>query len=294
MCKNSQESISICKYCEKEEAIENSHIIPSFIYKWIKDTSPTKALRATNNPNKRKQDGYKSALLCQKCEEIFSQYENDFKKNIFNKIANYRSDYPELIKITKKSLNCIYSIAWRTLADAYYFEKDHKYTEEEFSYFPYLWNEIKELIHSGKSDRVKTHFIPCTEKTLQMLGLSVGKYIYFFERSAGVEPRAWDDLARFNIHIKIPFGIFIVELISNENDTWCGTKIDGEDELNIDSINCFPEFLRFEIEYFNNDFLKSIRKINPKQSKIIEQDINNYKGDCGSFKSQRKSNFPFE
>ena len=28
--------MELCKYCKESEAIKNSHIIPSFIYEWVK------------------------------------------------------------------------------------------------------------------------------------------------------------------------------------------------------------------------------------------------------------------
>lgn len=120
-------NLGICKYCEKDEAIESSHLIPSFIYKWIKDTSPTGYMRATNESNKRQQDGCKSALLWNACEEKFSKFEKLFKKELFNKIANYRKPCPESLSITPNIRTCLYIIAWRILADAYHYPKENYY-----------------------------------------------------------------------------------------------------------------------------------------------------------------------
>ena len=126
----------ICKYCGENKAIENSHIIPSFICAWVKETSPTKALRRTDNPNLRQQDGLKEPLLCKGCEVEFSTYENELKRTIFNRIANYRVECPDELEFSKGAFDCISSIAWRALASAYYFPVDNQYTDAEFEKIP--------------------------------------------------------------------------------------------------------------------------------------------------------------
>jgi len=77
-----------CELCQKEKAIENSHIIPKFFFDWLKDTSVTGKIRTSVTPQKREQDGPKVPLLCDKCEKIFSVWENTFSKDIFKPYVN--------------------------------------------------------------------------------------------------------------------------------------------------------------------------------------------------------------
>ena len=57
--------ISECALCLKEKTLCDSHIIPSFVYKWLKDTSATGYLRNGNSPNLRQQDGLKIKIIMQ-------------------------------------------------------------------------------------------------------------------------------------------------------------------------------------------------------------------------------------
>ena len=43
-----------CKLCEQETSLQESHIIPKFIYSYLKDTSPTGKLREAENINESK------------------------------------------------------------------------------------------------------------------------------------------------------------------------------------------------------------------------------------------------
>lgn len=73
----------VCKLCLQDKPLANSHIIPKFVGKWLKDSSATGYLRCAENPNVRKQDLPTQKLLCYDCENLFSQWENAFAKEIF-------------------------------------------------------------------------------------------------------------------------------------------------------------------------------------------------------------------
>ena len=60
-----------------------SHIIPKFVFDWIKKTSATGYLRFGIEPNLRRQDGPKEKLLCNQCEVRLSVWEGKFSKEIF-------------------------------------------------------------------------------------------------------------------------------------------------------------------------------------------------------------------
>lgn len=73
----------LCRLCNLNESIENSHVIPRFVFHGIKFDSPTGFFRSLRTPNKREQDGDKQPLLCLECEKRFSVAENQFAQNIF-------------------------------------------------------------------------------------------------------------------------------------------------------------------------------------------------------------------
>ena len=72
-----------CQLCDRDASLCESHVIPKFVFKWIKDTSATKRLRSMDDPDRLKQDGRKPRLLCADCERIFNRWETLFAKHIF-------------------------------------------------------------------------------------------------------------------------------------------------------------------------------------------------------------------
>lgn len=286
-CKVAEEMMELCKYCKENEAIKNSHIIPSFIFEWLKDTSPTGFIRNTVNPNKREQDGPKSPLLCNSCEVNFSEVENSFKKETFSKLANYRNPCPQILQISESARKCMYVIAWRVLADAYFFPKDNQYTEDEFNKFPEFLDEIKKLIEDSKSKDFRTHLIPCTREVLTRLDLPKVDW-HYYERSVGAEPRIWDNWERFLVYIKIPFAIICFEIVPNSKDVWQGTKIDDIDSINLNEITACPSYVSGQIQHFYDSFLKSKGKVSLKQQEKMLNDMKKADPNCGSFKSMSK------
>ncbi|EGQ8080032.1 hypothetical protein [Vibrio aestuarianus] len=280
--------MELCKYCGKHEAIENSHVIPKSVYDWLKSTGPTPYIRSTHNPNKREQDGVKSPLLCSNCEGEFSKLEDDFKAEFFNKVANYRVPCPDEIRITESILVCFYVIAWRVLADAYYFPNDNEYTEEEFNKFPSLLERIKCAIENKEFSEFKTHVIPCTKDVLTRVKMpQVDWHVY--ERTITAEPRIWDDWLRFVIYIQIPFSIIVFEVVPNENDAWIGTRIEGTDVLRLPQIESVPVYVHKILLHFYEQFLESKNNLSPKQQDLIKKGVENADPNCGSFKTMRKT-----
>lgn len=75
--------MTICALCQNEKPILESHIIPKFVFKWLKETGSI-FLRNPSKPNVRLQDGIKERLLCFECEQKLSLSEKWFAENIFN------------------------------------------------------------------------------------------------------------------------------------------------------------------------------------------------------------------
>ncbi len=74
---------SRCGLCGKEKELQESHIIPSFVFKWLKESSVTGHFRHGETINKRVQDGPKLYLLCWNCEQLFGKWEDIFANEIF-------------------------------------------------------------------------------------------------------------------------------------------------------------------------------------------------------------------
>jgi hypothetical protein len=76
-----------CRLCLKQSELENSHIIPSFLYRWLKETSGTGFLRFGRNPNRLVQDGYKEYWLCPTCEDLQGKWETEFAEKVFHPLV---------------------------------------------------------------------------------------------------------------------------------------------------------------------------------------------------------------
>jgi hypothetical protein len=76
-------SLTNCELCSKEAPLRDSHIIPRFVFEWLRNTSATGHIRFGENPNLRVQDGWKPKLLCDQCEQTFSAWETIFSERVF-------------------------------------------------------------------------------------------------------------------------------------------------------------------------------------------------------------------
>lgn len=106
-----------CALCSVAyEPRELSHIVPSFVYRWLKASSTTGFLRFGPEMNRRTQDGIKDYFLCEDCEDRFGAHESTFAAELFHPFVSdncYEVDYSEwMLKFTV-------SVSWRVLAYSY-------------------------------------------------------------------------------------------------------------------------------------------------------------------------------
>ena len=86
--------ISECGLCGNQAELRDSHIIPAFVARWIKDTSATALLRSFHQPNRRVQDFETKRLLCEECEHRFSVAEEKFARLVFYPYHDGRVRFP--------------------------------------------------------------------------------------------------------------------------------------------------------------------------------------------------------
>ena len=105
-------SAELCRLCALRPAIENSHVIPAFVFRALKSDSPTGYFRNPNEPNRRLQDGDKLSLLCGSCEQRFGDAEGKFATSIFSAFHTSDQDYFTYGPWLHYFMT---SLAWRTL-----------------------------------------------------------------------------------------------------------------------------------------------------------------------------------
>lgn len=120
----------ICHLCNTNRELRESHIIPSFIFKWLKETSGTGFIRFGQIPNLRTQEGYKLHWFCDDCESLFNTWETEFANSIFypmTKGGSLSYSYgPWLLRFAV-------SVSWRVLT--YFVE------ELDLSHYPIILRE---------------------------------------------------------------------------------------------------------------------------------------------------------
>lgn len=99
----------ICGLCKKEKPVLDSHIVPKFVFKWLKETG-SEYMRNPSKPNIRLQDGIKEKLLCFECEQKISLLEKWFSENIFR---NYLAGTHFLFAHGEELGKFVISILWR-------------------------------------------------------------------------------------------------------------------------------------------------------------------------------------
>ncbi len=111
----------ICRLYQQPAILENSHLIPGFVFKWIKETSMTGFLRTLPSPNRREQDGLKLKLLGPKAEDLFSEFETKFANYVFHPWVKSFNDQGsseggfEHIEYDSWLLKFAISVNWRIL-----------------------------------------------------------------------------------------------------------------------------------------------------------------------------------
>lgn len=102
-----------CRLCKCQKALDNSHIIPAFVFRWLKKTSSTGYLRFGQQMNQRVQDGLKTPFLCRDCEERFSKWEKQMAGEFFFPFhKDSRATFAYDVWMAKF---CV-SMSWRVLA----------------------------------------------------------------------------------------------------------------------------------------------------------------------------------
>lgn len=103
---------SNCALCANSSDLRESHIIPSFVFEWLVNTSATGFMRFGEAPNLRVQDGWKPKMLCGDCEQKFALWEKRFADNCFYPIANGEKSQ---IYYQTWMLKFATSVSWRVL-----------------------------------------------------------------------------------------------------------------------------------------------------------------------------------
>ena len=117
-----------CRLCKREADLQFSHVIPAFVFRWLRDSSANGYLRSAEAPNLRVQDGPRRHWLCVECEALLGRSETEFSTKLFHPYLNasgHRFRYGAwLLKF------CV-SVSWRNLLIQLEYLKGDGFTEQQ-------------------------------------------------------------------------------------------------------------------------------------------------------------------
>lgn len=145
----------ICKLCDSESELKESHFIPKFIGKWVKKTGVTGYIRDANEVHKRAQDIAKEYWLCGQCELMFSAWERSFANKIFYPFVDKGESVAHYEQWMSKF--CA-SVSWRTLSYIRYKNNTQEYEDELDAAQQHLKNYL--LGHESNLYGYEQHVFP--------------------------------------------------------------------------------------------------------------------------------------
>lgn len=104
--------VDACPLCGSAGPLRDSHIVPHFVYEWLRETSATGFIRYGPIPNRRVQDGFKQKLLCASCEEMLSKWESETARLVFRP---YHHDSGAVLEYGPWFSKFCASVCWRVL-----------------------------------------------------------------------------------------------------------------------------------------------------------------------------------
>lgn len=110
----------ICKLCQQPADLQNSHILPAFSFRWLRESSGNGHIRLGVEPNQRVQDGLKRYWLCSQCESRLNNSETAFATNLF---YPYLEASGKRFPYSRWLMHFCTSLSWRIIR--FYLDEGH-------------------------------------------------------------------------------------------------------------------------------------------------------------------------
>lgn len=213
-----------CRLCGETRELQNSHIIPRFVIRWMKKSGPTPFLRKAVDPDTRIQDHHEK-LLCEDCEQIFSDWEGKFAAQVF---YPYVRDQKEEFEYEEWLHKFVLSISWRLLVSemAVWQEGEHsknEVVEERLD----TWEAIL-LGKKSISEDPSNHHIFFTDKIDIVRSdpeAPSGFEVYMHRNIDGTSVYGENQI---HTYFKFPRILFFSTIVPSEPSGFTGTRIEEE------------------------------------------------------------------
>lgn len=208
-----------CRLCNEEKKLEESHIIPKFIGKWLRKTSATGYLRSLDTPNIRRQDLFKTHLLCKSCEDILSNDESYFANTIFHPYMN-EQEISYSFQYDHRLIRFCAGLSWRSLVYLTEVLNDENHDEIE-KYKSKLQSFLLEK--SSNVDQYEQHLFPLSLNSESPLNLKHSNLNSYFHRSVDIDLLTLKN--EMLIYTKIPNFILISNINYSNINKMRGSRI---------------------------------------------------------------------
>lgn len=255
---------SICRLCAEESDLRESHIIPKFVFRWLKN-SGSSYFRQAVDPNVRHQDGPAKKLLCASCEARFSERERYFANTLFYPVVNGQSapfDYDERLSYF------LISVLWRILSESAdkseskLDEFDGLFREAEEEWRAYLLGE-RELSRFDNMHLFITDILKSGTQPVRTLNV-------YLTRNVDATPIIGRNFA--GLYVKFARFLLFALFTSYEEENWKQTKIypDGGVLLQPQALHDprIGEFLVSRARLANETYKGNL---SPNQRQVIEE-----------------------
>lgn len=267
-----------CLLCNNEAELQQSHILPAFAFRWLRESAGGGYLRLGMEPNRRIQDGLKRYWLCSSCEGNLNISETSFATKLFHP---YLLAFAEQFRYSDWLMHFCTSLSWRVLR--FYMDEIgiNNWNSRDLEYVgkaEKIWREV--LLRERPHPEVhQQHIIPLEqiEYTTGELAPTINRYLM----------RAIDmDLCRSEqiILTYAKLGRFIVLGFINEPNPkrWKGTKVNSNQGIIQPQEYTLPIAFWEYVNQKANRMAKSLNSISEKQTKKIDisfkNNIENYIG----------------
>lgn len=249
-----------CRLCQKEADLHESHILPAFIFRWLKKSSGNGYLRSGLNPNKRVQDGEKPYWLCTTCEELFSGLETSFTNSLF---YPYLEDSGKQFHYSRWLLHFCTSLSWRVLLFHLDSDNSKDWAEEDLVHIDkaeQTWREflLGEREHPGP---FRQHLLPLDQiqSTTGEFAPNINRYLM---RAIALDVCYGDK----NIFTYTKLGRFIVLGFVREPNPnhWKGSKVNANKGIVEPKEYILPEYF---MEYLNESAKHMAERLNSVSDK---------------------------
>ena len=230
-----------CALCLQKNTLRESHIMPKFVGKWIKETG-TGYLASAEDGSKRVQDITKSYLLCDNCEEKFSKLEKYFAERVF---FPFHNDKIRTFEYDKNLVEFIISLSWRTLKTTGHNFKE-KVPNSHLNSFvdeaEICWREFL----NGERESVNQY----ENHVFFLDGLADGqgsavdpKFHWYAFRS--VDCTIVDNVKRVFVYVMLPGMAFVTTIYPKTLEGWSGTVIKENGKISSEQSITDGGFLQF-------------------------------------------------